>query len=330
VTSGGEIEHDRMSKRANLAEGLGLYLLIQAALWGCLGAGTHVASLSWLRASGYLLLAAAALHALVVAPWLHGDDWHARGLARPNELRETWARRQPRSRTPPLIAPVTVVAFVGLLVWTNWDYLLIRLGIRYTWPEVYSRLTRMPFRQLGACVAAAVAGGLSVAVVIRQDNLRTAAKSLLRPVVVAVAGIAVAALALAARSDGSKLFSEFVWTGRGGNALATQFAFYILWGILQQSLLLGYLNTRIRRGVPHAGRTCCSGRILTAGLTGIAFGGLHLPAWPLVVLTFLGGSVFGWLFQKDCHRNLFVMGAAHGVVGTLAATTLGLSMQVGP
>ena len=57
---------------------------------------------------------------------------------------------------------------------------------------------------------------------------------------------------------------------------------------------------------------------------------MHPPAWWLVLATFPVGVLYGWLFQQDRYRNLFVIGVTHGVAGVLYAALIPGSMAVGP
>ena len=49
-----------------------------------------------------------------------------------------------------------------------------------------------------------------------------------------------------------------------------------------------------------------------------------------MAITFAGGILFGWFFQNDEYRNLFIMGIAHGVGGTLVGMLTPIEMNVGP
>jgi len=81
---------------------------------------------------------------------------------------------------------------------------------------------------------------------------------------------------------------------------------YCPWGVFQQYLVNGYIANRLAavaapRWVP----------VITATL----FAGAHLPNWFLMVVTFVAGYYSTKVFLK--YRNLYFLGLAHGVIGTL-------------
>lgn len=326
-TACGEIEHERLSRRANATEALVVYLLIQAALWFGIGLPPVPGGTSWLRVTGLTLAGLVGFYAIVVAPWVHDDDWHGRGVSRPLELSALWPQY---SRARRVGAVLLVLAIPVLLVGVNWDSLLVRLGIRLTWPDLYGRLTVTPWRQLGTAGTAIGVGLVLAAFLIRWTNLGSAARLLAWPVGLMLVGIVGVAACLAAGSGDWTRFREFAWAGRRGNAFFPRLAAYLPWGLLQQWLILAYFNTRIRKAVPTSGWAGLPGRAVTAALTGIAFGALHWPNVPLVVFTCLGGCVSGWLFQQDRCRNLFLLGLAHGLAGALVAALTLVRMKVGP
>ena len=81
---------------------------------------------------------------------------------------------------------------------------------------------------------------------------------------------------------------------------------YCPWGIFQQYLVNGYIANRLAavspaRYVP----------LLSASL----FAGAHLPNWFLMLVTFVAGYYSTKIFMK--YRNLYFLGLAHGVIGTV-------------
>ncbi|MGA2738794.1 MAG: CPBP family intramembrane glutamic endopeptidase [Bryobacteraceae bacterium] len=81
---------------------------------------------------------------------------------------------------------------------------------------------------------------------------------------------------------------------------------YCPWGIFQQYLLNGYIANRLlavssTRYVP----------LIAASL----FGGAHLPNWFLMLVTFAAGYYSTKIFMR--YRNLYFLGLAHAVIGTL-------------
>jgi hypothetical protein len=81
---------------------------------------------------------------------------------------------------------------------------------------------------------------------------------------------------------------------------------YCPWGVFQQYLVNGYIANRLAmvaapRYVP----------LIAATL----FAGAHLPNWFLMMVTFVAGYYSTRVFMK--YRNLYFLGLAHGVIGTL-------------
>jgi hypothetical protein len=81
---------------------------------------------------------------------------------------------------------------------------------------------------------------------------------------------------------------------------------YCPWGVFQQYLVNGYIANRLAavaapRYVP----------LISASL----FAGAHLPNWFLMLVTFVAGYYSTRLFMK--YRNLYFLGLAHAVIGTL-------------
>ena len=71
-------------------------------------------------------------------------------------------------------------------------------------------------------------------------------------------------------------------------------------------------------------------------LTGSFFGLIHINSWLLVAATWVLGSFLSWCFMQDRYRNLFALGAVHGVLGTCLGWLfhkgkgLHISLRVGP
>lgn len=86
---------------------------------------------------------------------------------------------------------------------------------------------------------------------------------------------------------------------------------YCPWGLFQQYLLNGYFVNRLAAAWPGRGAV-----VLSAAL----FAGAHFPNWFLMPVTFAAGYASARLFLK--HRNLFVLGAAHGAIGFLLYFTI--------
>jgi hypothetical protein len=326
-TSGGEVEPERWSRLENGIEAIVVYAVLQAALWSGIASPTPLNPIAWPRALGFAAVGVVALYVILAARSVHGDSWNGLGLDGPRESARFWVRSGAAFR----IGSAALVLAIPLLVAVvGWDSLLIRLGVRLTWPGAYSRLIDSPWRQAGSLIAALAFGALLAPVVVRWSNLGPAARHLALPAGLLLAGIGAAALISAAVTGDWTRFQAFAWTGRRDTAFLPRLAAYLPWGLLQQWLFLSYLNTRIRKAVPMAGWVGVPGRAIAAGLTGLAFGAIHWPNAPLAALTCIVACVSGWLFQRDCSRNLFLFSLAHGFAGTLLATLTPIRMAVGP
>lgn len=98
---------------------------------------------------------------------------------------------------------------------------------------------------------------------------------------------------------------------------------YCPWGLLQQYLLNSYFANRLlaispARYVPFA----------AAAVFSVA----HLPNWFLMLVTFALGYVSTTIFLR--YRNLFFLGLAHGVIGSLLwiviSDSISHHLRVGP
>lgn len=81
---------------------------------------------------------------------------------------------------------------------------------------------------------------------------------------------------------------------------------YCPWGIFQQYLLNGYIANRLQ--------AVSSARHVPL-MAAILFAGAHLPNWFLMAVTFATGYVSTRIFMR--YRNLYFLGLAHAVIGTL-------------
>jgi len=79
---------------------------------------------------------------------------------------------------------------------------------------------------------------------------------------------------------------------------------YILWGLVQQYLLNGYLVNRLEQ----FGAT----RGFAPGVAAALFSLAHAPNWFLMAVTLVGGYACARFYQR--HRNLYVLAIAHGMV----------------
>jgi CAAX prenyl protease-like protein len=85
-------------------------------------------------------------------------------------------------------------------------------------------------------------------------------------------------------------------------------AFYCAWGLFQQYVLNGYFVNRLREIYPEAATR-------VPALAACLFAASHFPNWFLMPITLAGGYFCARVYLK--HRNLYVLGLAHGVVGFL-------------
>ncbi len=104
-----------------------------------------------------------------------------------------------------------------------------------------------------------------------------------------------------------------------GIGWAATYLKYTAWACLQQLLVLGVVQRRLREG----GAPTAAAVVLGAGF----FALLHLPNLPLVALTAVAGLVWGVAFAR--RGNLFAIALSHGVVGVIADEILDMDLHVG-
>jgi hypothetical protein len=294
VTAAGEEERDRLSPRANLLSAGAVLLLVLAGMW------------LLPRTPGDVLLVAVAVYVTIGARLVHRSGPESWGLPHPSLL-FTLFRSPGRARL--LAGLLVVAAWTVLSILPLWLKVLQRAGVRRYWPVQYTELADRP---LLAVLFGVVVFVVLALFVIRWDRWRSAPR-LLAWGVVLWAGVIVIALSTGRAHRLPTLLSV---------TRCPEVFFYSLWAMLQQYCFLGYFNGRLRRGLRS--------RLGVALATGLVFAALHPPAWWLVVATFPVGVLYGWLFQEDRYRNLFVIGVTHGVAGTLYGALLSGSMAVGP
>lgn len=131
----------------------------------------------------------------------------------------------------------------------------------------------------------------------RTDNLLSALRHVLAPTV----GVVLIILALS------------FWLNQGLTIKPWRNRFLLLplWALFQQYVLNGFINRRLQIAF---GRGAVG--IL---LVGLVFGLLHLPNPLLAALTFLGGVVWAWAYQREA--NLFALAASHSIVSIVLAFT---------
>lgn len=97
------------------------------------------------------------------------------------------------------------------------------------------------------------------------------------------------------------------WHGEANRRLLERAGLYLLWGPIQQYLLCSFVLNRIRQ----AGL----GKYAAAITAAVLFGFVHSPNWVLVGVTTFFGFVNCLLFMRI--PNIFTLGIAHGLLGTL-------------
>jgi membrane protease YdiL (CAAX protease family) len=98
----------------------------------------------------------------------------------------------------------------------------------------------------------------------------------------------------------------------GGQSILGMPALGVLWGLLQQYALQGFIN---RRAQILWGRGWVSVFVVA-----LAFGGLHLPNPLLTLATFAGGLVWAYVYQRT--PNLLALGLSHGVMTWVLVSSL--------
>jgi membrane protease YdiL (CAAX protease family) len=93
-----------------------------------------------------------------------------------------------------------------------------------------------------------------------------------------------------------------------GNLLAQRFALSVAlyyWGALAQQVLMnGYFVNRLSYGLSH--------RTQVTFLTGILFSLVHLPNPVLTPMTFLGGMLSAYFFQRN--KNVYLLALFHTIL----------------
>jgi membrane protease YdiL (CAAX protease family) len=139
---------------------------------------------------------------------------------------------------------------------------------------------------------------------IRLDNFFPALKLLLLPMIV-IAGIALLIGFLSgARPDFFRWHAE--------RFIILQLGLGFGWGFLQQYVLQSFMNRRAQ---------IIWGRGLASALvTALIFSLLHFPNPWLMVVTFVGGVVWAFVYQRQ--PNLFALALSHGVMTWVLVSAL--------
>jgi len=141
----------------------------------------------------------------------------------------------------------------------------------------------------------------------RFDNFLQALKLLALPMIAVAILCAGLGLLFGNRPD------PFRWHPE--RQLAGQLGLGFLWGLVQQYALQGFINRRAQIVWRQGPRSVL--------LTAFIFAVLHFPNPWLMVVTFIGGLVWGAVYQRA--PNLFALALSHAVMTWVLVSTLPLS-----
>jgi hypothetical protein len=105
-------------------------------------------------------------------------------------------------------------------------------------------------------------------------------------------------------------FGWSVWIGHevSYRNLLLAFGLYIPWALLQQTIFQFYLLGRLRMLLPFLSP------ILLALVAGTAYGLVHLPDWPITLVTTLVGGYWSYSYLRD--RHILPIAMSHAILGS--------------
>ena len=137
---------------------------------------------------------------------------------------------------------------------------------------------------------------------IRRDNFLASCRLLLLPTAAAILVIAVTGW----------LISHSIITGH----FRGRYFLLPLWALFQQYALNGFINRRAQIALGKGTKSIV--------LVAVVFAILHLPNPLLAMVTFIGGLIWGAVYQRQ--PNLFALALSHTVVSITLALTIPASL----
>ncbi|TSC82537.1 MAG: hypothetical protein G01um101419_543 [Parcubacteria group bacterium Gr01-1014_19] len=146
-----------------------------------------------------------------------------------------------------------------------------------------------------------------------------------------IAGLTILALALILAA-GYHFRPEFWLIKNFWDKIQAKLLWYcFLWGPIQQFILQGYVTNKLYSmfaADPNTRKCDNKAALNTALVSGLLFFFAHIPNPTLMIVTPIAGAVTAYIFLH-C-RNVYMMGIAHGILGTALTYCLADSMRVGP
>lgn len=131
---------------------------------------------------------------------------------------------------------------------------------------------------------------------------------------------------------GSHFRPEFWLVKNFENKIIAKLLWYcFLWGPLQQFILQAYVTNKIYSIFvtdPNPRECDQKAALNTALISGLLFFFAHIPNPTLMIVTPIAGAATAYIFLQ-C-RNFYILGFAHGILGTALTYCLADSMRVGP